>query len=75
MVKHGLLSVLLFFSLILHAQKVKQQNIIFILSDDHRYDAMAFMGNIKGLQTPAMDRMANERVHIKNAFVLQLCVA
>lgn len=69
MIKHGLLSVLLFFSFMLQAQKVKQQNIIFILSDDHRYDAMGFMGKIKGLQTPAMDRMANEGVHIKNAFV------
>lgn len=69
MIKHVLLSVLLLLSLMLHAQKAKQQNIIFILSDDHRYDAMGFMGKIKGLQTPAMDRMANEGVHIKNAFV------
>lgn len=44
-------------------------NIVFILSDDHRYDAMGFMGKIKGLQTPAMDRMAKEGAHIKNAFV------
>ncbi|MDB5247503.1 MAG: hypothetical protein JWQ40_1897 [Segetibacter sp.] len=52
-------------------QNAKRQpmNIIFILADDHRYDAMGFMGKIKGLQTPGMDRMANEGVHIKNAFV------
>lgn len=47
----------------------KPMNIIFILADDHRYDAMGFMNKIKGLQTPGMDRMAREGVHIKNAFV------
>ena len=47
----------------------KQMNIIFILSDDHRYDAMGFMNKIQGLQTPGMDRMAKEGAHIKNAFV------
>jgi N-acetylglucosamine-6-sulfatase len=52
----------------LHAQQ-KPMNIIFILADDHRYDAMGFMNKIKGLQTPGMDRMAKEGVHIKNAFV------
>lgn len=51
-----------------HAQQ-KPMNIIFILSDDHRYDAMGFMNKIQGLQTPAMDRMAAEGVHLKNAFV------
>jgi arylsulfatase A-like enzyme len=44
-------------------------NIIFILSDDHRYDAMGFMNKIQGLQTPGMDRMAAEGAHMKNAFV------
>lgn len=44
-------------------------NIIFILADDHRYDAMGFMNKIKGLQTPGMDRLAREGAHIKNAFV------
>ena len=44
-------------------------NIIFILADDHRYDAMGFMNKIKGLQTPGMDRMASEGMHVSNAFV------
>lgn len=48
---------------------LKPMNIIFILADDHRYDAMGFMNKIQGLQTPGMDRMAAEGVHIKNAFV------
>ena len=44
-------------------------NIIFILADDHRYDAMGFMKKIQGLETPGLDRMAQEGAHIKNAFV------
>jgi arylsulfatase A-like enzyme len=39
-------------------------NIIYILADDHRYDAMGFMNKVKGLQTPGMDKMAREGVHI-----------
>jgi N-acetylglucosamine-6-sulfatase len=47
----------------------KPMNIIFILADDHRYDAMGFMKKIQGLQTPGLDRMAIEGAHIRNAFV------
>ena len=47
----------------------KPMNVVFILSDDHRYDYMGFMGTIPWLQTPNMDRMATEGAHIKNAFV------
>ena len=58
----------LLFSVLLHAQQ-KPMNIIYILADDHRYDAMGFMNKIKGLQTPGMNLMAKEGAHIKNAFV------
>jgi arylsulfatase A-like enzyme len=51
------------------SQSRQPMNIIFILADDHRYDAMGFMNKIPGLQTPGMDRMAREGCHIKNAFV------
>lgn len=52
------------------AQKSKKpMNIIFILSDDHRYDFMGFTGKVPGLNTPGMDKMANEGAWIKNAFV------
>ncbi len=44
-------------------------NVVFILADDHRYDAMGFMGKFKGLKTPNMDKMASGGAHIKNAFV------
>jgi N-acetylglucosamine-6-sulfatase len=52
------------------AQKAKRpMNIIFILSDDHRYDFMGFMNAVPGLQTAGMDRMAREGAHFRNAFV------
>ncbi len=47
----------------------KQPNIIFILSDDHRYDFMSFMKKPTFLKTPALDKMANEGVHCENTFV------
>ena len=47
----------------------KKMNIVFILSDDHRYDYMGFVGKIPWLQTPSMDRMAHEGAWMKNAFV------
>ncbi|MCP4260633.1 MAG: sulfatase [Planctomycetes bacterium] len=43
-------------------------NIIFILTDDQRYDAMSCAGH-PWLKTPNMDRLANEGVLFKNAFV------
>ncbi len=57
------------------AQPTKKQsqdqpyNVIFILSDDHRYDFMGFMNTVKGLNTPNMDRLAAEGAHLQNAFV------
>lgn len=46
------------------------RNVIFLLSDDHRYDFMGFMPEAPDfLETPAMDRMAREGAHLKNAFV------
>jgi len=47
----------------------KPRNIILILSDDHRYDFMGFMGRPSFLETPHMDRLARNGAHIRNAFV------
>lgn len=47
---------------------VKPRNVVFILTDDHRYDAMGFAGH-PFLETPHMDSMATNGVHLKNAFV------
>ncbi|MEK9862497.1 MAG: sulfatase-like hydrolase/transferase, partial [Verrucomicrobiota bacterium] len=46
----------------------KKRNVIFILADDHRYDAMGFMGH-PFLETPHMDAIARNGVHLRNAFV------
>ena len=50
-------------------EKQGRKNVIFILSDDHRYDFMGFTGKVPFLETPNMDRMAREGAHIRNAFV------
>lgn len=47
----------------------QQKNIIFILADDHRYDAMGFMKKVPWLETPGLDRLAAGGMHVKNAFV------
>lgn len=60
---------LLFLSLLVatnHAETPR--NIILILIDDHRYDAMGYMGH-PFLDTPNLDRLAKDGVHFENAFV------
>lgn len=44
------------------------RNILFILADDHRHDALSFMGH-PYLETPHLDRLARGGVHCRNAFV------
>lgn len=43
-------------------------NILVILTDDHRFDAMGFLGH-PFLETPNLDRIAAEGVHFENAVV------
>lgn len=50
-------------------RKSEFRNIVFILSDDHRYDFMGFLGKPAFLKTPNMDRLARNGAHLKNAFV------
>lgn len=47
----------------------KPRNVIFILADDHRYDAMGFLQGQAFLETPNMDAMARNGAYLKNAFV------
>lgn len=49
--------------------KNKPRNIIFILTDDHRYDYMGFTGKVPWLETPNMDKLAEEGAYLSNAFV------
>ena len=51
------------------AQPAKARNILFILSDDHRYDALGFMKTQPFLETPNLDLLAREGAHLRNAFV------
>lgn len=43
-------------------------NIIVVVTDDHRWDALGAMGN-KIIQTPHLDRLARKGVMFKNAYV------
>ena len=47
---------------------VKPRNVVFVLTDDHRYDAMGCAGH-PFLKTPNLDSIAAKGAHLKNAFV------
>ncbi len=49
--------------------KGKQYNIIYVLLDDQRYDAMGFLKGQDFLETPNMDSIAKNGVYLPNAFV------
>lgn len=62
-----------------NAQKVrlgdKRPNIIFILTDDQRWDALGYAGN-EIIQTPEMDKLASEGVYFRNAIATTpICAA
>jgi N-acetylglucosamine-6-sulfatase len=50
-------------------ENTNPRNIIFILSDDHKYDFMGFTGKLPWLETPNLDRLAREGAYFPNAFV------
>lgn len=53
----------------------KKPNIIFILTDDQRWDALGFAGN-DIIHTPHMDKLAGEGLYFENAFVTTaICAA
>ncbi|CAK7053430.1 MAG: Bifunctional sulfatase/alpha-L-rhamnosidase [Parabacteroides sp.] len=45
----------------------KRPNIIFILTDDQRWDALGYSGNAI-IETPQLDRLAREGTYFRNAF-------
>lgn len=47
----------------------KPCNVIFILSDDHRFDFMGFTGKVPWLKTPNLDRLAREGAYFENTYV------
>lgn len=48
--------------------KPPKVNIIFILTDDHRWDALGYTGN-SIIRTPEMNKLAEEGTYFRNAFV------
>ena len=46
----------------------EKPNIIFLLTDDHRWDALGVMGN-PIIKTPNIDKLAREGVMFRNAYV------
>ncbi len=50
-------------------ENAKPRNVVFILSDDHRFDFMGFTGKVPWLETPNMDRMAKEGAWFRNTYV------
>lgn len=47
----------------------RPRNIVVVLTDDHRHDAMGFLGTQDFVRTPVLDRLAREGAHFRNAFV------
>lgn len=47
----------------------KPRNVVFILTDDHRYDALGFLHAQPFIETPSLDALTRGGVHMKNAFV------
>ena len=61
-------SCILAFFLFTSCQKDKQYNILYIMADDHAYQAISAYGH--GLnKTPNIDRLADEGIRFDNAFV------
>ena len=47
----------------------KPRNVLFVLTDDQRYDAFGFLKGQSFLETPNLDAIARNGVHLPNAFV------
>ena len=70
-----LLSFFLCLSLLLFGQEELKPNIVFILTDDQRWDAMGVARN-QIIKTPQMDELAKKGVYFKNAFsTTPICAA
>ena len=55
--------------------EAQKPNIIFILTDDQRYDALGYAGNDL-IHTPEMDKLAETGTYFKNAMVsTPICAA
>jgi arylsulfatase A-like enzyme len=55
------------FTFITYAKSGKKPNLLFIITDQQRFDALSIAGN-QVLKTPNLDRLANQGVWFKNAY-------
>jgi N-acetylglucosamine-6-sulfatase len=46
----------------------KHPNVVFVLTDDQRWDTISLSGKSGELKTPNIDRLGKEGVYFKNAF-------
>jgi arylsulfatase A-like enzyme len=51
-----------------HAYSAPAPNIVFILTDDHRWDALSILDHPM-VETPSLDRLCEEGIRFENAFV------
>ena len=58
----------LFISSKAYSQVPRLPNIVFIISDDHRWDALGVAGNTK-IKTPVLDKLAKEGVYFRQATI------
>ncbi len=59
----------------LNTDKERKPNIILIITDDQRWDALGYAGN-SIIKTPNMDKLADEGLYFSNAFVTTpICAA
>ncbi len=69
--KTGILSATVFGSLLaakgLEAKKGQKKNLLFIMTDQQRYEALSIAGNTI-LETPNLDHLAKEGAYFKNAY-------
>lgn len=68
--KNLLIGILSFFCLFLLQQinsQTTQKNLLFIVTDQQRYDALGYAGNTV-IQTPNLDRLAQQGAYFKNAY-------
>lgn len=71
----GLIFVLFLTLSLTFKEDTKKPNILFILTDDQRFDELGYAGN-KIIQTPEMDKLASEGVYFSNALVTTpICMA
>jgi len=66
--KHALLLILVCLAGHLADLRAAPRNIVYILTDDHRFDAMGFVGH-PFLETPNIDSLAKNGAYLPNAFV------